>query len=154
MVYSTLHKAPHAATTDPRRGQEIDSTLLRSLGTVTYRPGQAVWCGAKSLPLGFLTFFFAHFFRLYIRGIGGGAGGYAVNVTVLFSPSCALLKAYLSSPLFLTQRAQTHSHGQLPFNSQLGIRKLECWGELHKKNINVNKKAGTCVAISCHPTKC
>lgn len=33
----------------------------------------------------------------------------------------------------------THSHVALPFNSQLGVRKLECWGELHRENTSVTK---------------
>lgn len=80
-----------------------------------------------------------------------------LNVRVALVWPCTLHKAYLSFSLSislpllcpLTQHTQTHSHRLLPFNSQLGIRKLERWGELHKENTNV-KKTGTCTAISCH----
>lgn len=158
MIYSMLHKAPHTATTDTHTEA---SKQTRRCGALSASHVQA-WgsCSMWGNRFACWSFFFIYFyfFWFYCLALHQGQWGWGIcseiGMSLLFSPSCALHKAYLSSPLFLTQRAQTHSHGQLPFNSQLGIRKLECWGELHKKNINVNKKTGTCVAVSCHPKEC
>lgn len=150
---------PHVPTVrgdigNPRWGREIDSTFPLSLSEQqSYTgPGKPFDVGQQVhlLLCVCFVFFSCFFFLLFFLNQGQWWSGRDLDVTALFRPSCTLHKAYLLLPLFLTQRAQTHSHGQLPFNSQLGIRKLECWGELHKKNINVNKKTGTCVAISCH----
>lgn len=147
----TKHRTRQKPTLRPANRHDV-AALSRP---VTYRPGEAVRCGATGLPVGAFCLFF---FLFYCLALHQGQWWWGICseiwMSLLFSPGCALHKAYLSSPLFLTQRAQTHSHGQLPFNSQLGIRKLECWGELHKKNINVNKKTGTCVAVSCHRKEC
>lgn len=144
MVYSALH-----ITVPTRRDQKV-----------TLRPGNrrdlselsedrsdtqvlfSQWCGTT-------VCLFVCVLGSILGAVGGG--GYIV----LFGPPCCMRITSRSLSLYpllcpLTQHKQTHSHGLLPFNSQLGIRKLERWGELHKENTNVKKKTGTCIAISRH----
>lgn len=123
-------------------GQEIGVTFLSSLKTgVIHRSCSASDVGQQ----------FAFSSVCWAPYWGQWGGGYIV----LFGPPCCMRITSRSLSLYpllcpLTQHKQTHSHGLLPFNSQLGIRKLERWGELHKENTNVKKKTGTCIAISRH----
>lgn len=107
------------------------------------------WCGTAGLP------FFVCVVGLHKMGSRGAGNMHWVgNVIVLFGPPCCVGLAFFFSQFLtpLTQHTQTHSHGQLPFNSQLGIRKLERWGELHKESTNVNKKRPL-HALPYHATK-
>lgn len=146
----TMHRTRRQQKPALRPGNRLDATALSRNGYVEAWLSCLMWGNSFA----FCCRFFLLIFWLYIRGSGGARWCSDIWMSLCCSAlACALHKAYLSFPLFLTQHAQTHSHGQLPFNSQLGVRKLECWGELHKKNINVNKKTGTCFAMSCHPKK-
>lgn len=82
-------------------------------------------------------------------GGGGGGAGLGREPGCGAARPCMLLEACVSffslccfqpTPPPRSFHAHiTHSHVPLPFNSQLGVRKLECWGELHRENTSVTK---------------
>lgn len=88
----------HTNNKNPRRGRERDATLLRS------RNGHVhVWlrCLMWGNRLAFCCSLFSLFFSLYTRASGGPGGmQWGLNVTVLFSPSCAALGLPLGSLYF------------------------------------------------------
>lgn len=142
MVYSATHYSTYTTRSESHTEARKQAWPFWAVSGVIHRS-----CSASDVGQQFA--FSSVCWAPYWGQWGGG------DYIVLFGPPCCmrLTSRFLSLyPLLcpLTQHTQTHSHGLLPFNSQLGIRKLERWGELHKENTNVKKKTGTCIAISRH----
>lgn len=127
-------------------GRGIRLDLVRSLKTGSDAQVLRVsrWWGTTGRRLSVLVSGFIS----GVRGGSGGAGGsWEVDVKVVpLGPACCIRLTFhfISFLLYFSARylntRKTHSHVLLPFNSQLGIRKLERWGELHRENTSVTKR--------------